>query len=375
MRATESTPGRIPALDGIRGLAISLVLWSHIILGMHVPNHPRLERMLELGRFAWSGVDLFFVLSGFLIGGILLDAVQSPFYFSTFYIRRAYRILPLYAVLIALALVVDRHYGWLPRYMFFLQNWWIAATGLFGPMFLGVTWSLAVEEQFYLTLPLLVRYLPRTLLLRVLLGAIVAAPIFRMLTMHFFRVKWVGAYVLMPCRADALCLGVLIAMATRSTGVWARILSRRQYVHAALVLASCAGLWMIAGRFQPFTGRAFGLEYSFLAVVYSLLLMSALVSRRVSSVFSWSPLRFIGIVAYGVYLFHAPLILTFEQASLYVWQTNQGITGLLASLVGVIASIGLAAVSWKYFEKPLVKRGHRQHYWATGKAVATPLAN
>jgi len=88
--------GRIPALDGIRGLAISLVLVFHTMPG-GLPRHPALWPLIRLGRFCWSGVDLFFVLSGFLIGGILLDAAHSPAYFKTFYIRRAYRILPLYA--------------------------------------------------------------------------------------------------------------------------------------------------------------------------------------------------------------------------------------------------------------------------------------
>src|SRR5438128_1844725 len=103
MAAAEVPVGRIPALDGIRGLAICLVLWWHFAVSpvranlQNLQNHPGLLRIAELGRFTWSGVDLFFVLSGFLIGGILLDASRSPSFFSTFYIRRAYRIIPLYA--------------------------------------------------------------------------------------------------------------------------------------------------------------------------------------------------------------------------------------------------------------------------------------
>ncbi|MGA7905778.1 MAG: acyltransferase, partial [Candidatus Sulfotelmatobacter sp.] len=92
---------RIPALDGLRGVAILLVLLCHAVFELH-PRSTFLSRLLIAGRLTWSGVDLFFVLSGFLIGGILLDARRSPRYFSTFYARRAYRILPLYMVILAL---------------------------------------------------------------------------------------------------------------------------------------------------------------------------------------------------------------------------------------------------------------------------------
>ena len=124
-------------------------------------------------------MDLFFVLSGFLIGGILLDASRSKSYFSTFYIRRAYRIIPLYAVIILSTLVLIAVYGQLgwstyaketTFYVFFLQNFRIAATQSFGPLGLGATWSLAIEEQFYLTLPMVVRQVSGRVLCRLLIG-------------------------------------------------------------------------------------------------------------------------------------------------------------------------------------------------------------
>src|SRR5882724_10785668 len=85
---------RIPALDGLRGIAILLVLLAHSVFHTTFQSHPSLNRLLAVGRLSWSGVDLFFVLSGFLIGGILLDHRESPKYFKSFYIRRVYRILP-----------------------------------------------------------------------------------------------------------------------------------------------------------------------------------------------------------------------------------------------------------------------------------------
>ena len=95
---------RIPALDGLRGAAILLVILRHSFFGLETQSH-FLASILVAGQLTWSGVDLFFVLSGFLIGGILLDARDSPRYFQTFYIRRAYRIFPLYGLVSGLFLV------------------------------------------------------------------------------------------------------------------------------------------------------------------------------------------------------------------------------------------------------------------------------
>jgi peptidoglycan/LPS O-acetylase OafA/YrhL len=142
--------GAFPHWDGIRGLAISMVLVWHAVFGTFGaqprPTYfgrltPLATALARLGMATWSGVDLFFVLSGFLIGGILLDAVGSQSNFRTFYIRRAHRILPLYAAVLVIAFIVDHHYRGLPRpdwasselsffyYVTFLQNFWMAAHG------------------------------------------------------------------------------------------------------------------------------------------------------------------------------------------------------------------------------------------------------
>src|SRR6516225_2852466 len=139
---------RIPALDGLRGIAIGLVLLRHAIFGVTsvegIETHsPFTSALVAAGQLTWSGVDLFFVLSGFLIGGILLDARESPRYFQTFYFRRAYRILPLYFV--TLAIFLFQHLPWMSAlmrpgrfqpleipgwaYATFTQNFWMAALG------------------------------------------------------------------------------------------------------------------------------------------------------------------------------------------------------------------------------------------------------
>ena len=383
MRVSESNIGRIPALDGIRGLAISLVLWWHVpvaALRGHLPNHHLLSWLVDLGRFTWSGVDLFFVLSGFLIGGIMLDASRSTSYFSTFYVRRAYRIIPLYALVIVSTLAVygTNQWAWpkvtaeLSFYVLFIQNFRVAATGSYAFLGLSMTWSLAVEEQFYLTLPLAVRLISKQILWRLLLGVVLAAPLLRILAVQVLKMPWIASYVLTPCRADTLCLGVLIAMAIRTPSLWGKIVTHRKYVYGAFAFTSFVGICMLTGPFQPFTMELFGLEYSLFAVIYALLLMSTLVSPSLSSLFSFGPLRSLGSIAYGLYLFHGMVAFIFFRVLAYFEPSSNGIVTLLTRLLTVPASIGLAAISWKYFEKPLVKHGHRHQYWDSGEAETTP---
>src|SRR5271170_207550 len=194
------SPGRIPELDGLRGLAILLVVICHYIADA---EHSQLgfwwHHFLSALSVGWSGVDLFFVLSGFLIGGILLDSRNSPRYFRTFYLRRIYRILPiyytwvaLYAAIVAVGVyllpgrmpVAARDLGVVPVYVLFLQNAF-SSPSVFQAQWLGVTWSLAVEEQFYLFAPPLVRMIS-TRRLAYALGTIVcAAPLLRYMAFRY----------------------------------------------------------------------------------------------------------------------------------------------------------------------------------------------
>ena len=162
--------GRIPELDGLRGLAIgSVLIWHYFMVPTVTAPGTPLSYALVFGRLTWSGVDLFFVLSGFLIGGILLDARKASNYFQVFYTRRFFRIVPIYAAVLLivptfLLLAQRTHHGtWLtpahpPWYFFwtFTQNFWMVRAMDFGGNALGVTWSLAIEEQFYLLWPLIV---------------------------------------------------------------------------------------------------------------------------------------------------------------------------------------------------------------------------
>src|SRR5580658_7786517 len=173
---------RIPQLDGLRGVAIAMVLAYHYADSV-INDGPRfMKPLLRATCLGWSGVDLFFVLSGFLIGGILLDARESSNYFRVFYRRRAFRILPLYFAFLALVFLPVHFQSDIPwrACIFFYQNFWMALHNRLGEYTLNPTWSLAVEEQFYLTLPVLIYFVRPRRLIWIVCGGIIFAPLMRL---------------------------------------------------------------------------------------------------------------------------------------------------------------------------------------------------
>jgi len=366
--------GRIPELDGIRGIAIAMVLVAHFSEVVAKPGTTLAYALVPL-RLTWSGVDLFFVLSGFLIGGILLDARESTNYFRVFYTRRFFRIVPIYAMLLVCvgftmhlsdAGIIGKYAeifaGRLPwmYFPFFLQNIGMSLHNVWGTFPLGVTWSLAIEEQFYLTLPLLIRFLDRRALLRLILFAIVGAPLLR--TFFFYRhsgdfFTW---YTLMPSRTDSLLLGVLGAIVLRDPRCSAWLLGRRTFARLAIaiLLLPVAYLGWRAGSPRDALMATAGLTW--LALTYLAFLLYALLFRDgwISHCLRWSWLRGLGIIAYGTYLFHEFFLGMFFGRTpwLYSWRD------VGRSVIVLVVTIVFCRLSWVCFEKPLVKIGHRSSY-------------
>jgi peptidoglycan/LPS O-acetylase OafA/YrhL len=387
--AALNLSGRIPELDGLRGLAIgSVLIWHYFVLPTVAAPATPLSRALVLGRLTWSGVDLFFVLSGFLIGGILLDARESSNYFRVFYTRRFFRIVPIYAVLL-LSVGFTRYLldsgvirgndeifaGRLPWWYFatFLQNLGMSVHKVWGTIPLGVTWSLAVEEQFYLTLPLLIRFLDRRALLRCILLAVVAAFLLRTYFSHRYPRDFFMWYTLTPCRADSLFLGVLGVIVLREPRWRGWLLNSRRF--SACVLGFlCVGSALLAWRFpSPFWGLMVTVGYTWLALTYLAFLLYALLYRGswISHCLRWRWLCELGVIAYGTYLFHEFFLHLFFRGTPWFrcWHD------LALSIVVLVVTISLCRLSWVYFEKPLVKIGRRATYQfgATGAArTATP---
>jgi len=326
-------------------------------------------------RLDWSGVDLFFVLSGFLIGGILLDARESSNYFRVFYTRRFFRIVPIYAVLLASAGLIryladagiirgfnEIFVGRLPWWYFitFLQNIGMSVHQVWGTFPLGVTWSLAVEEQFYLTLPLLIRFLDRRALLRFILIAITGAPLLRAFFFHHDPRNLFTWYTLMPCRADALLLGVFGAIVLRDPRWRGWLLDHRRLSSLALGFL-LMGVALLGWRSPDARDRPMAtIGFTWLALSYLVFLLYALLYRDswISHCLRWNWLRGLGVIAYGTYLFHEFFLGMFLRRT--PWLYSWGDLGL--SVFALVVTILFCRLSWVYFEKPLVKIGHRTSY-------------
>jgi peptidoglycan/LPS O-acetylase OafA/YrhL len=368
---------RIPELDGIRGMAILMVLVYHFVYQGNQAILP--HKLAGLLSFGWSGVDLFFVLSGFLIGGILLDARDSANYFKVFYVRRFYRILPLYGALCLLSVAVAYAHlsthtwmfeGEVPWYAYltFGQNFWIAKVG--GTANAGhimlVTWSLAVEEQLYLTLPYVVKVVSRKSLPYVLGIGVLLAPLIRLALWFALDPthRALTTSVLAPCRMDALLLGVLAACAVRSGAWWDWLVAHKGVVATASVTFGLGILEMIHKKMGIGSFELASFGYTWVALFYlSLLLLAVTQHGFVSHLFRFRPLTELGIVAYGLYLFHCFVIgIVYGLAGKAAPQPLTDLSAVGLTLLSGLLVFALTRLSWRYFEKPLISRGHRYQY-------------
>jgi len=368
----RSTPtirqtGHLGVLDGVRGLAILLVLVYHFTLGM--AGQDLASRLFfRLTAAGWCGVDLFFVLSGFLITGILHDAKESPHRFRNFYARRALRIFPLYyaTLTIIFALLpwivgllgtfddLEAARVWLWAYG---TNIHVALRGDWFP--LSHFWSLAVEEHFYVFWPAIIIGCRRETAMRVCLGMILMALAVR--TGLVIQGAVLAAYCSTACRMDALAMGGFIALAARGpTG-----LERLVPVARKVVLASVAVLLALAGwRFGLFLHdpaiQIVG--YSLLDVFFAASLVriiAAPAASRLAILFDSFPLRCLGRYSYGLYVFNSIFLLASERlflmTRLVAWSGSTIPGRLIYVFIGSFATFVAAWLSWHLLEKHFLK--------------------
>lgn len=357
----------LPQLDGLRGLAILGVLLFHT------------------GRFSlgWTGVVLFFVLSGYLITGILLEGKERPAYFGNFYARRALRIFPAYYLVLGLTWWIRRDFTLIPAetgvpptlpewtyFVLYVQNYWMAAQSFGTPLshLLGFTWTLAVEEQFYLAWPLLVYFLrPRALLL--LCAALVgAAPLLRMGILMASDNPMLTLASL-PSHLDSLALGAAICLMSRDARLrgWLTRRSGAALLFAAgiplglLVAATGLAPYALTSRLQwmRLPGNAWFL--TLVSLLFGAVLILALGgSARLSSALSWRPLRALGKISYGVYLYYTLayfLVSTAYKVSVALPLPGSGLGAwdlLAVNAAQMALTIAMAAASYRYLERPLL---------------------
>ena len=318
--------GHVPALDGVRGLAILLVLVYHETLLSATEGATLADRWFaQVCHAGWSGVDLFFVLSGFLISGILLDAKGRPHYFRNFYARRTLRIFPLYYAVVFLSLVVIPNLpaGFVPIdklanfgriegdeiwYWLYLSNFSIAQAGEWRHGILDISWSLAIEEQFYLVWPAIVLCCSRRTLQRLCVGIVLVSPVLRLAAV-LLGFDPIAIYVLTPLRLDPLAVGALIACFVRSERGLDALAPHAPRVLVASVLGLMA-LWGWRGDLAALDPAVQVVGFSLLALAFGGLLVQTLKARPggpLAGFFTHPVMRVFGKYSYALYLFHLPL--------------------------------------------------------------------
>ncbi|MGZ3438840.1 MAG: acyltransferase family protein [Polyangia bacterium] len=302
--------GHMPVLDALRGLAILLVIAHRAF----VSPHPRalVARVVSAAMDAgWVGVQLFFVLSGSLITGILLDSRDSPGYYRSFFARRVLRIFPLYYAVLVVAFVVvplatgqtltgSEHQLWLWVY---LSNW-MEPFG-FGVAAFPHFWSLAVEEQFYALWPLVVRATSRRAL-GVACVVLVVVAIASRVTIRLLELPTEMAYSFTICRVDALAMGAGAALVLRTPSQAAWLLARQRALVALSAALFLVGAVATSGYPRlGWVNQAIG--YSLLAWLATVGLVVAVLAQARGTAVAPAPLRSIGKYSYAMYVLHVPI--------------------------------------------------------------------
>jgi peptidoglycan/LPS O-acetylase OafA/YrhL len=387
---------RIPELDGLRGIACMMVFLMHYFAvfdlgpdtmkaiydflgvvpggGGHAPGSHGAPAITILCA---SGVDLFFVLSGFLISGILFDNANAPNYFRTFYVRRVCRIFPIYylvfvSMLIGLALVdyVPAMNKWLLRdlmplwsYATFTQTFFMAidATKNAGGRWVAMTWSVAVEEHFYLIFPFIVRFFSRTTVRDLAILSLIAAPVCRVLA----NASGAWYYPLLPCRLDCISVGVLLAYTIRQPGVWDWLRANRLRIYGAMAMCMVG--------FVFFHDHMLG--YTWLALFFGCVLLTVVVHPEtlLATICRWRVLCYLGTLSYGIYMYHQAIngilhaVFFADEPVIRGWATF-GVT-----LLSVLATALVSMASYHFVEKYLLRLGHRAKWQPDVKPAPAPV--
>lgn len=385
----NAEPRHKPELDGVRGIAVLLVMLSHGG-GWYILQKTLISKLFVYAMVpGWCGVELFFVLSGFLITGILLRTKRAENYFSAFYVRRFLRIFPIYYAVVTAGLLIAHHNAWwnslLPplertriSYFFYAQNWpfaWGHSVYLKTNVF-GHFWSLAVEEQFYLIWPLVIWLLPEKWVLHFCIaGLAIALPLRFYMVPHY--AESLLAMFLTTSRMDGLLVGAILAI----------LLQRGQIPLRWIAVAFGVGAVLI-GYIAIFHHHELTDTYYWMPTIgitgFSLLMggllaMSQQPIRWLRRVLTAGWLRVTGKYSYGMYIYHIPIYLVLE----HVLATKCGVRfpmPLPLALLYIVALIGItfviAKISYDFFESPILalKAHFRPKFATTEPTKGEPLS-
>ena len=370
--------GHLPGLDGLRGLAVTMVLVFHFV-GQMLANNWVERAIVGVTKYGLLGVDLFFVLSGFLITGLLYEAHDKPHYLRNFYLRRVLRIFPLYYGVLALvffvAPLIPLLRGPTLDYLLDRQAWaWLYGVNVYlawheewSFSYLNHFWSLSVEEHFYLFWPLVVLLLarwPRALIavcLAISLGAMLARVIGILMGL-----SWFTTIVLTPFKLDGLALGAFLAVMVRQPGGldWlVRALPRIAAVVGGLVVVTFVWTVLVSRQGLEVAGS---IRTALFQILLACMLVGVLIAPKQSTISRFFCSRFmvfLGTYSYGLYVYHhfISYYLTTQRTELELaqWLGSHGLAVALQATLGASISVALAYLSYELFEKRFLRLKRR----------------
>lgn len=359
---------RVWALDGLRGIALVMMLVIH---AREAVSYIPVDWIRFLIKKFWISIDIFFVLSGFLITAILLAARERPRYFRNFYVRRALRIFPAYYVTLLILLLatylfdpqyLGRVLEDMPRHVVFLQNWWVA---LYGAESFGYglthTWSMGVEEQFYLLWPVLIWFTPASRVQHLCILVIVAVLSLKIL-LWTLAVPGLNAYVWTPARMDALAAGALIA--TLRPSQIEKLIPLGQWVfYGGLLSLAIFSQINLGTLHKSFTEFFWGTSLTILTTTTLIFLIKAGTLHRVWRVLlEIKLLQWLGKHSYSIYLLHVPFLLI-ARSQMLKYLESLGIFGAHVALAHELLIYALAILLGylmsRFIEKPALDLRHR----------------
>jgi peptidoglycan/LPS O-acetylase OafA/YrhL len=369
--AARSGPSRhIPELDGIRGIAILLVVFYHF--GRYTPDHSTVANFLYRGikGLGWTGVDLFFVLSGYLITRILLGTKDSKDYFKSFYMRRALRILPLYYLAVFLffdcglpRMASAYQPAWTEQLWYWLPvSNWHSAFGVLAYSPIGHLWSLAVEEQFYLIWPVVIFFLSENALLVLCIVLIVASAILRSLPV-FQAIQLTHPeflYRLTPFRVEPILFGAIVAISARKQ-IFRSLVKRWAPYTFFIGIAGVAIASVLSGVTKYDTKHMTIWGYSALGVACCSVVSWAVVNtgsaRFPAMIFRSRILTQCGKYSYAMYIFQTPISYLVPIGPLLATIPFLGgfAISVLTVLIGAALAYAVARCSWTLLEQPFLK--------------------